>query len=59
MMLLDLPLSFIADTVILPYTVYKQITEGNISTKEICLKVEEKKKMALEEKRKQLLLRNQ
>ena len=56
MMLMDLPLSFIADTVILPYTAYKQINEGNISTKEKCRVAEEKEKSAREEKRKQLIL---
>ena len=56
LMLWDLPLSFVADTLILPYTVYKQITEGNISTKEICLAEKEKEKAAQEEKRKQLIL---
>ena len=40
----DLPFSFVVDTVILPYTVYKQITEGNFSTKEICRAEEEKRK---------------
>lgn len=52
----DLPLSFIADTVILPYTAYKQITEGNISTKETCRATEERIEAAREEKRKQLIL---
>jgi len=52
----DLPLSFVADTVILPYTAYKQMTAGNFSTKEICLAEEEKKKAAREEKRRQLIL---
>jgi len=52
----DLPLSFVADTVILPYTAYKQIMEGNSLTKEICLAEKEKRKVAREEKRKQLIL---
>jgi hypothetical protein len=54
--MLDLPFSFVADTVILPYTAYKQITEGDFSTEEICRAEEEKKKAAREEKRKQLIL---
>lgn len=31
--LLDLPLSFVLDTVILPYTGYKQIVDGNYGEK--------------------------
>ncbi len=30
---LDMPLSFVADTVVLPYTVYKQAKLGNLCTK--------------------------
>lgn len=39
----DLPFSFVADTVILPYTGYMQITEGSFTTEEICRAEEEKK----------------
>ncbi len=34
--LVDLPLSFVADTLMLPYTVYAQNRYGNISIKESC-----------------------
>ena len=36
MALVDTPLSFIADTVILPYTIYRQINDGNIVSKATC-----------------------
>lgn len=34
--LVDLPLSLVADTLILPYTIYAQNKYGNISVKESC-----------------------
>ncbi len=34
--LVDLPLSLVADTIVLPYTIYAQNKYGNISTKKPC-----------------------
>ena len=34
--LIDLPLSLVADTILLPYTVYAQNKYGNISVKNTC-----------------------
>ena len=35
----DMPFSFVTDTIVLPYTIVKQMQKGNISSKEKCKEI--------------------